>query len=75
MPTPYAARMVIPRRPWEDLAPDKRQIIEWRFDQFTTFLHSVGLAERLALAEIDYHQVQEMIEAGCSEELLERILT
>ena len=56
--------MVIPRRPWEDLAPDKRQIVEWRFDQFTTFLHSVGLAERLALAEIDYHQVQEMIEAG-----------
>jgi hypothetical protein len=33
------------------------------------------LPSGLALAEIDYHQVQEMIEAGCSEELLERILT
>jgi hypothetical protein len=67
--------MVIPHRPWEDLAPDKRQIVEWRFCQFTTFVRSVGLAERLALAEIDYHQAQEMVEAGCSEELLERILT
>ena len=67
--------MVIPRRSWEDLAPDKRQVVEWRFCQFTTFVHSVGLAERLALAEIDYHQVQEMVEAGCSEELLKRILT
>ena len=67
--------MVIPRRSWEDLAPDKRQIVEWRFCQFTTFVHSVGLAERLALAEIDYHRVQEMVEAGCSEQLLERILT
>ena len=67
--------MVIPRRSWEDLAPDKRQIVEWRFCQVTTFVHSVGLAERLALAEIDYRQVQEMVEAGCSEELLERILS
>jgi hypothetical protein len=67
--------MVIPHRSWEDLAPDKRQIVEWRFCQFTTFVHSVGLAERLALAEIDYHQVHKMVEAGCSEELLERILT
>ncbi len=67
--------MVIQRQSWEDLAPDKRQIVEWRFCQFTTFVHSVDLAEQLALAEIDYHQVQEMVEAGCSEELLERILT
>jgi hypothetical protein len=67
--------MVIPRRSWDDLAPDNRQVVEWRFCQFSTFVHSVGLAERLALAEIDYHQVQEMVEAGCSEELLERILT
>ena len=67
--------MVIPPRSWEDLAPDKRQIVEWRFCQFTTFVHSVDLAEQLALAEIDYHQVQEMVEAGCSEELLERILS
>ena len=67
--------MVIPHRSWEDLAPGKRQIVEWRFCQFATFVHSVGLAERLALAEIDYHQVHKMVEAGCSEELLERILT
>jgi hypothetical protein len=67
--------MVIEHRSWEDLAPDKRQIVEWRFCQLTTFVHSVDLAERLALAEIDYHQVQEMVEAGCSEELLKRILT
>jgi hypothetical protein len=67
--------MVIPRRSWGGLAPDKRQIVEWRFCQFTTFLHAVGLAERLALAEIDYHQAQEMVGAGCSEELLVRILT
>ena len=71
---PYAARMV-PRPSWEDLAPDKRQIVEWRFCQFARFVRSVALAERLALAEIDYHDAQEMIEAGCSEELLERILT
>ena len=67
--------MVIPRRSWEDLAPDKRQIVEWRFCQVTRFVRSAGLAERLALAEIDYHQVHKMVEAGCSEELLERILT
>jgi hypothetical protein len=67
--------MGLPRRSWEDVEPDKRQIVEWRFCQFTSFVCSVGLAERLALAEIDYHQAQEMVEAGCSEELLERILT
>ena len=67
--------MRLPRRSWEDLEPDKRQIVEWRFCQFNSFVHSVGLAERLALAEIDYHRAQEMVEAGCSEELLERILT
>jgi len=67
--------MGLPRRSWEDVEPDKRQIVEWRFCQFTSFVCSVGLAERLALAEIDYHQAREMVEAGCSEELLERILT